>query len=77
MIQITATDLKTNLKKYLSLATKENIYITKNGKNIAVLTPFQSKDNWLDDLVGIIPNPNIDEKKALKERAIQKYESLN
>lgn len=35
---ITATELKTNIGKYLSLASKEDIIITKNGKSIAKLT---------------------------------------
>ena len=31
-MSITATELKTNLGKYLMLAEKEDIYITRNGK---------------------------------------------
>ena len=41
---ITATELRNNIGKYLSLASCENIYITKSGKTIAILTaPFQTK----------------------------------
>jgi|AGTN01.2.fsa_nt_gi hypothetical protein len=32
---ITATELKNNIWKYLSLTATHDIYITKNGKNIA------------------------------------------
>ena len=32
-MSITATELKNNLGKYLLLSAKEDIFITKNGKN--------------------------------------------
>ena len=35
---VTATEFKTNLGKYLEMARKQDIFITKNGKNIARLT---------------------------------------
>ena len=35
---ITATEFKTNIGKYLTLAAEEEIIITKNGKKIAKLT---------------------------------------
>lgn len=54
---ITATELKTNLSKYLLLSETEDIYISKNGKIIAKLTnPFQDKMKLIDSLVGIIPD---------------------
>lgn len=34
-MSITATELKTNLSKYLLLAEKEDIYITRNGRVVA------------------------------------------
>ena len=41
-MSITATELKLNLGKYLLLAEKEDVFITKNGKVVAKLTnPFQ------------------------------------
>jgi len=80
MIQITATDLKANLGKYLALAVSEEIHITKNGTDIAVLTAPKSKSSWVDELIGMIPNldlDDIDEKKFKAERLAKKYESLN
>ena len=54
-MNITATELKNNLGKYLLLAEKEDIYITKNGKIIAKLTsPFQDKLDVVNDLFGSI-----------------------
>lgn len=67
---ITATELKTNLGKYLELASIQDIFITKNGKNIARLTS-QSIDKLsvLDSLVGIIPSQEtIDEDTIREER---------
>ena len=54
---VTATEFKTNLGKYLSLVSEQDIYITKNGKNIAKLTnPTVDKIAVLDSLVGILPS---------------------
>ena len=53
-MQITATEFKMNLGKYLSLASKRDIYITKNGQRIAKLTnPSPNRVAMLDRLVGI------------------------
>jgi len=55
-MSITATELKSNLGKYLLLAASEDIYITRNGKVVARLTsPFQDKLNIVDSLFGSIP----------------------
>lgn len=56
-MSITATELKQNLGYYLALAATENIYITKNGKDIAVLSnPIRAKQQALMSLKGIIPD---------------------
>lgn len=53
---VTATEFKTNLGKYLEMAAMQDIFITKNGKNIARLTsPSVNKLAVLDELIGIIP----------------------
>lgn len=67
---VTATELKTNLGRYLELATIQDIFITKNGKNIARLTsPSIDKLSLLDSLVGIIPSQEtIDEDTVREER---------
>ena len=52
---VTATEFKTNLGKYLEMAMKQDIFITKNGKSIARLTsPTVNKLAVLDSLVGIV-----------------------
>lgn len=67
---VTATEFKSNLGKYLELAARQDIFITKNGKNIARLTsPNIDKLSILDNLVGIIPAQEaVDEKAAREER---------
>ena len=70
-MSITATELKTNLSKYLLLAATEDIYITRNGKTVARLTsPYQSKMDILESLYGSLPN-DITEEEARNERLDQ------
>jgi len=53
-MQITATEFKMNMGKYLSMAGKRDIFITKNGQRIAKLTnPPPDRVAMLDSLVGI------------------------
>jgi len=56
-MSITATELKTNLSKYLLLSATEDIYVTRNGKVICKLTnPFQDKVDTAKSLFGILPD---------------------
>ena len=56
-MSITATELKLNLSKYLLLAEKEDIFITRNGKTIAKLTsPYQNRVEAAKSLFGVIPD---------------------
>ena len=53
---ITATELKTNLGKYLILAATEDVFITQYGKIVAKLTnPFQDRVEIAESLFGILP----------------------
>ena len=55
-MSITATELKMNLSKYLLMAEKEDIYITRNGKVVAKLTnPYQDRVHMAKSLFGILP----------------------
>lgn len=67
-MSITATELKLNLSKYLLLAEKEDIYITRNGKVIAKLTnPYQDRVDMAKSLFGILP-ADITLEEAQEER---------
>ena len=53
LMSITATELKNNLSKYLLLASKEDIYITLNGKVVAKLSnPYQDRLDVAESLFG-------------------------
>ena len=55
-MSITATELKANLGKYLSLAATEDVFITQYGKVVAKLTnPFQDRMMIAESLFGILP----------------------
>ena len=41
MCLVTSTELKQNLSHYIELAASEDVYITKNNKNTAVLVSAQ------------------------------------
>lgn len=77
MIQITATALKANLGKYLALAQREEIHVTKNGTDIAVIVPPKKKRSWVDEMTGIMSGAEIDLKKFKSDRLAAKYESLD
>ena len=56
-MSITATELKSNLSKYLLMAASEDMYITRNGKVIAKLTnPYQDRLDIAESLFGSVPN---------------------
>lgn len=67
---VTATEFKSNLGKYLDMVATQDVYITKNGKNIARLTsPSANKLAVLDELVGIASqSAHMDEDTVRKER---------
>ena len=68
MSSITATELKTNLSKYLALAASEDVLITQYGKVIAKLTsPFQDRISTAESLFGSLPQTTTLEE-ALEER---------
>ena len=67
-MSITATELKSNLGKYLDQAATEDIYISKNGKIIAkITTPYKNKLDIVKELYGSIPN-TVTLEDAQKER---------
>ncbi len=67
-MSITATELKMNLGKYLLLAEKEDVFITRNGKVIAKLTnPYQDRIETAKSLFGILP-ADITLEEAQNER---------
>lgn len=70
---VTATEFKTNFGKYLDMLTKEDIFITRNGKTIAkVINPQVSA---VDSLRGMLKNvPSDIDLNSLREERLSKYE---
>ena len=67
-MSITATELKSNLSKYLILSATDDGYITRNGKVISKLTnPFRERVDIAKSLFGILPD-DVTEEEARDER---------
>ena len=48
MKTVALSEVKDDLSKYLRLAAKEEIVITRHGKAAGVLVGFESEDDWFD-----------------------------
>ena len=70
---VTATEFKTNFGKYLDMLSKEDIFITRDGKIIAkVINPQVSA---VDSLRGMLKNaPSDIDLDSLREERLSKYE---
>ena len=70
-MSITATELKKNLSKYLSLAETEDVYITRNGKVVDKLTnPYQNRVDVAKSLFGIL-SQDMASEEAREEQLIK------
>ena len=73
-MQITATEFKLNLGKYLNLVQTEDIWITRNGKLIAKLVnPHVSS---VDVISGVLSCKVPDDlnRHSLREERLSRYE---
>ena len=71
---VTATEFKTNFGKYLDMISKEDIFITRNGKTIAkVVNPQISAVDSLRGLLKDVPS-DID-LDSFREERLSKYEN--
>jgi prevent-host-death family protein len=48
MKRVALSEIKDDLSKYLRLAEKEEIVITRHGKPAGLLVGFASEDDWVD-----------------------------
>lgn len=71
---VTATEFKTNFGKYLDLISKEDIFITRNGKTVAkIVNPNISA---VDSLRGLLKNvPSDIDLESLRGERLPKYEN--
>jgi len=77
MVEVTATEYKARLGKYFTLAHREDIQITKNGKPIAILIAPKKRTRLADDIKGVITNMERSERDQVSEWLMNKYESLD
>ncbi len=72
-MQVTATEFKMNLGKYLELVHTEDIWVTKNGKMVAKLVNpnVSSVDQISGILAGKVPE-DID-RHSIREERISGY----
>ncbi len=76
MLQVTATEFKKNLGKYLSMVNKEDIIITRNGIPVAQVTiPKDDKVGLVNKLIGIIPDDGYTMEDARRERLMKHEDS--
>ncbi len=45
---VALSDVKDDLSRYLRMAEKEEVIITRHGKPAGVLIGFESEDDWFD-----------------------------
>lgn len=77
-MRVSATQLKTNMGKYIEQAAKEDIIITRNGKDVALLTNVKSKKiDALKSLRGIIRDVDAPRDEIREERLSRYNEDLN
>lgn len=48
MKKVALSEVKDDLSKYLRLAEKEGVIITRHGKPAGVLIGFETEDDWFD-----------------------------
>jgi prevent-host-death family protein len=48
MKKVALSDVKDDLSKYLRLAEREEIVITRHGKPAGILVGYASEDDWFD-----------------------------
>lgn len=58
---ITATELKENLGKYISLSQSEDIFVKKNGRIVIKISGIvKDKKDYLNEFAGLVKDNNID-----------------
>ncbi len=73
-MQVTATEFKLNLGKYLELVLTEDVWITKNGKTVAKL--INPNVSAVDSISGVLAGkvPAKMDRHSLREERLSRYE---
>ena len=75
MLEITATEFKNNLGKYLGLVSSEDIWVTKNGKYIVrLVNPNVSS---VDSISGLLKGklPEDTDRYSIREERLSRHET--
>ena len=71
---VTATEFKTNIGKYLSLADREDVVITRNGRGVAKLVGVHDGNaSALSALRGILKDTGAT-RESIREERLAKYD---
>lgn len=77
-MRVSATELKINMGRYIKRAAVEDIIITRNGKDVALLTNVKSqKLDALKSLRGIIKDTDMTRDGIREERLRRHNENPN
>lgn len=78
---VKATEFKTRAGKYLDIVEKEEIVITRNGKEVAKLIPIRKQGtpnaDFLYGLLAGSENEDITAVQIREERIREKYEDID
>lgn len=76
-MQVTATEFKMNLGKYLAIVLTEDVWITRNGKTVAKLV--NPNVSAVDSISGVLAGKaksDLD-RHNMREERLFKYEALS
>ena len=77
-MRVSATEFKMNLGKYIEHAAVEDIIITRNGKDVALLTNVEGKkEDMLKSLRGILKGIDVTREEIREERLAKYNEDPN
>jgi prevent-host-death family protein len=78
---VNATEFKTRAGKYLEIVDKEDIVITRNGKEVAKLVPIKKQGSpnadFLYGLLAESKNKDMTKKQIRDERIQEKYGDID
>ena len=77
MIRVTVTEMRKNFSRYIHFVMNGGeIIITKYGKDVVRLTPYEAEASVTDSLTGILKG-NADVNEAKDEGLKEKYEIID
>ena len=75
MIQVPLNQLKDDLSRYLRLAEKEDIVITRHGVPAGILIGFDGPEAWWEEL--LLRDPRFKERVALARGSLRDGQGIS